>query len=164
MPPTGKSRGSSTRWIDPSRNGCLYGYTTRPWRSMDRRCVAIGGRVIERHRRSRRPRWWASQTLAACHEKPARRASKGISSDGNTVVDRGGLQQIQAGARREVQVRMDRIGNQQAAPFQYAYDAPAEGVEQMGQLKVGGSSGAVEGCPCPRSRCRPRPRPCHERT
>jgi hypothetical protein len=39
------------------------------WRSTDNRLVAMGGRVIWRHRRSRRARCQAAQTVAAWSEK-----------------------------------------------------------------------------------------------
>jgi hypothetical protein len=41
-----KSNGSNTTCVDPSRNGCLYWYTTRPRLSTESRLVAIGGRVM----------------------------------------------------------------------------------------------------------------------
>jgi hypothetical protein len=40
-------------------------------------------------------------------------------------LDGCGLQVVQAGARFEVQLRMDRIGDQQATSFQYPHDAAA---------------------------------------
>lgn len=50
--------------------------------------VAMPMRVMLRHRRSRRDRWCASQTVAACKEKPSSRASSGlygVSSSGGTL-------------------------------------------------------------------------------
>jgi hypothetical protein len=38
----------------------------------------------------------------------------GVRSDGDAILDGRRLQVVQAGARFEVQVRMDRIGDQQA--------------------------------------------------
>jgi hypothetical protein len=48
----------------------------------------MGGRVMYRHRHSRRLRWYASQTVAAWSEKPASLASNtvlGASSVGGTL-------------------------------------------------------------------------------
>jgi hypothetical protein len=40
------SSGPRTMCVDAFRNGCLYWYTTRPWRSTKSRLVEIGGRVM----------------------------------------------------------------------------------------------------------------------
>jgi hypothetical protein len=58
----------------------------------------------------------------------------GVRSDGDAILDGRGLQVVKAGARIEVQVRMDRIGDQQAMSFQYPHDAATEGVEQLAVL------------------------------
>ncbi len=49
----------------------------------------------------------------------------GVRSDGDARLNGCGLQVVQAGVRFEVQVRMDRIGDQQATSFQYPHDAAA---------------------------------------
>jgi hypothetical protein len=54
---------------------------------------------------------------------------------------------VEAGTGLQVQIGVDRIGDQQALTFQHPRDAPAEGVEQPCQLQVGGTSGAVEARP-----------------
>ena len=69
-----KSSGSRTTSVDPSRNGCLYWYTTRPRLSTKSRLGAIGGQVTLRHNRSSRLRCQVSQTGPACREKPALQA------------------------------------------------------------------------------------------
>jgi hypothetical protein len=71
----------------------------------------------------------------------------GVGADGDAVGNGGRLQVVEAGAGFKVQMRMLRVCDQQAAPFQHPHDAPAEGVEQLGQFRVGGSPGSVKGWP-----------------
>jgi len=45
------------------------------------------------------------------------------------LVNGSGLQVVEAGTGLQVQIRMFRVGDQQAAPFQYPHDAPPLGVQ-----------------------------------
>ena len=74
--------------IDPFLLEMLVCPVTLPCASTDKRLVAMGGRVIYRHRRSNRPRCQGSHTVPACREKPAIEATSPdarASSSGGTV-------------------------------------------------------------------------------
>jgi hypothetical protein len=60
-------------------------------------------------------------------------------------LDGRGLQVVEAGTGPQVQKWINRIGDQQAAPYQHADDAPAEGAEQLDQFRIAGPVGAEEG-------------------
>jgi hypothetical protein len=69
---------ASSTWVESSRNGFSVAVTIGLRASTDNGLVAIGGRVIWRHRRCRRDHRQASLTVAACIEKSASGASNGF--------------------------------------------------------------------------------------
>jgi hypothetical protein len=68
-------------------------------------------------------------------------------ADGDAVGNGSRLQVVEAGIGQQVERRVRRIGDQQAAPFQHPHDAPAEGVKQPSQFGVVRSARAVESDP-----------------
>jgi len=47
-----------------------------------------------------------------------------------------GQQVVEAGTGPQVQIGMNRFGDQQTAPYQHLDDAPSEGAEQLGQTRL----------------------------
>ena len=52
---------------------------------------------------------------------------------------------VEAGTGFQIQTAVFRVGNQQAAAFQHAHDAAAEGIEQVIESFTGRRAGAVKG-------------------
>jgi hypothetical protein len=48
---------------------------------------------------------------------------------GDAILDGRGLQVVEAGTGLQVQIEVDRIGDQQATSFQYPHDAAAKPVK-----------------------------------